>query len=132
PRQTRSSSCCLPRSPCAPELPRLCNSLAAVPSLQFGPPAANVSKVRINVPTVDTGWAGEISLNVEWAHAVAPAAKILLVEARSASCNDLLTAVDYDGDQPGVVALPMSGLSDRRRAGAAVRRPPPRPATPRP
>jgi subtilase family serine protease len=75
---------------------------------QFGLPAANLSKVRINGPTVGSGWAGEISLDVEWVHAIAPAAKILLVEARSASYTDLLTAVDYARDQPGVVAISMS------------------------
>ncbi len=75
---------------------------------QFGLPAANLAKVRIGSPAVDPGWAGEISLDVEWAHVVAPAAKILLVEARSASYLDLLTAVDYARDQPGVVAVSMS------------------------
>src|SRR5207253_744766 len=38
---------------------------------------------------------GEIALDVEWAHAIAPGATILLVEARSASFTDLLSAVDY-------------------------------------
>jgi subtilase family serine protease len=75
---------------------------------QFGLPAASLTKVRINSPAVNSGWAGEISLDVEWAHAIAPAAKILLVEARSASLTDLLTAVDYARSQPGVVAVSMS------------------------
>src|SRR5438093_12987089 len=34
-------------------------------------------------PRNNAGWAGEIALDVEWAHAIAPGAKILLVEARS-------------------------------------------------
>jgi hypothetical protein len=59
-------------------------------------------------PAPDTGWAGEISLDVEWAHAIAPAANILLVEANSASFSDLLTAVDYAAQQTGVVAVSMS------------------------
>ena len=42
-----------------------------------------------------TGWAGEISLDVEWAHAIAPGAKILLVEATSNSFTNLLAAEDY-------------------------------------
>ena len=37
----------------------------------------------------DQGWALEISLDIEWAHAIAPGAKILLVEASSASFSDL-------------------------------------------
>ncbi len=34
-----------------------------------------------SLPSADTGWAGEIALDVEWAHAIAPGANILLVEA---------------------------------------------------
>ena len=40
----------------------------------------------------DSGWAMEIALDVEWAHAVAPGAKIVLFEANS-SGGDLYTAV---------------------------------------
>jgi subtilase family serine protease len=47
------------------------------------------------VRQTSSGWALETSLDVEWAHAVAPGATILLVVAKSASLNDLLTAVDY-------------------------------------
>ena len=41
------------------------------------------------LPQNDTGWAGEIALDVEWAHAIAPAANILLVEASSATMSAL-------------------------------------------
>jgi len=44
------------------------------------------------MPATDVGWALEINLDVEWAHAIAPAAKIELVEASSASFSDLMTA----------------------------------------
>jgi subtilase family serine protease len=56
----------------------------------------------------DSGWALEIALDVEWAHAVAPGAKILLVEAKSASMSDLFDAVDYARSQPGVTTVSMS------------------------
>ena len=46
-------------------------------------------------PSTNSGWALEISLDIEWAHAVAPAAKILLVEASSASFTNLLAAEGY-------------------------------------
>ncbi|HEY7115742.1 MAG TPA: S53 family peptidase [Tepidisphaeraceae bacterium] len=59
-------------------------------------------------PRADAGWALEASLDVEWAHAIAPKAHILLVEAASPSTSDLLTAVDYARSQPGVVAVSMS------------------------
>jgi subtilase family serine protease len=59
-------------------------------------------------PPADQGWAGEITLDVEWAHAVAPQANILLVEANSASLGDLLAAVNYANSVPGVSAVSMS------------------------
>jgi subtilase family serine protease len=46
-------------------------------------------------PPGNTGWGQEISLDVEWAHAIAPQANILLVEAASSSYSDLLAADDY-------------------------------------
>ncbi len=56
----------------------------------------------------NTNWGMEIALDVEWAHAIAPQAKILLVEARTASLTDLLSAVNYARNQPDVVAISMS------------------------
>jgi subtilase family serine protease len=44
-------------------------------------------------PSTNTMWASEISLDIEWSHAIAPEANILLVEAASASRDDLLSAV---------------------------------------
>jgi len=46
-------------------------------------------------PRTDAGWALEISLDVQWAHAIAPGAKILLVEASTNSFTNLLAAEDY-------------------------------------
>ena len=45
---------------------------------------------------------------MEWAHAIAPGANILLVEAASASVNDLLSAVNYARSQAGVSVVSMS------------------------
>ncbi len=41
------------------------------------------------------GWAGEISLDVEWAHAIAPDATIDLVLAKSNMDSDILSATRY-------------------------------------
>jgi subtilase family serine protease len=46
-------------------------------------------------PRKDSGWALEISLDIQWAHAIAPGARILLVEASSNSFANLLAAEDY-------------------------------------
>jgi subtilase family serine protease len=73
-------------------------------SSQFGLPActtANGCFKKVNqtggtsYPRKDSGWALEISLDVQWAHAIAPGAKILLVEARTNSFSNLLAAEDY-------------------------------------
>jgi hypothetical protein len=61
-----------------------------------------------SLPSGNTGWAEETSLDVEWAHAIAPGASILLVEANSASYSDLFTAVAYAAKQSHVVAVSMS------------------------
>ena len=76
----------------------------AVFSAQYGLPActtANGCFKKVNqtggsgYPRANSGWALEISLDVQWAHAIAPGAKILLVEAKSASFTNLLAAEDY-------------------------------------
>lgn len=46
------------------------------------------------VPPKNTNWAAEISLDVEWAHAIAPQAKIMLVEAAGQTNAELYQAVD--------------------------------------
>jgi subtilase family serine protease len=60
-------------------------------------------------------WALEETLDVEWAHAIAPAASILVVEAQSQSRGALLRAVNAARGTPGVVAISMSwGFSEFR------------------
>jgi subtilase family serine protease len=44
---------------------------------------------------IQVGWSGEISIDVEWAHAVAPDATIDLVLAKSNTDEDLLSATRY-------------------------------------
>ncbi|MFC8350850.1 peptidase S8 [Streptomyces sp. NPDC057280] len=47
-----------------------------------------------SLPTADSGWAGEISLDLDMVSAIAPNAHILLVEAKSSSMANLGTAVN--------------------------------------
>lgn len=56
----------------------------------------------------NAGWSTETALDLEWAHAMAPKAKIVLVEANSASLSDLMTAVDYARHAAGVSVVSMS------------------------
>jgi subtilase family serine protease len=55
-------------------------------------------------PPTDDGWALEISLDVQIAHALCPNCKILLVEASSHSFSDLLTAEDYARRHANVIS----------------------------
>lgn len=73
----------------------------AVFSQQFKLPIASTSngffrKVYAtgHKPAANANWSVEISLDVEWAHAMAPKATIILVEAASNNLSDLLKGVD--------------------------------------
>jgi len=88
--------------------PTIANDLATFSSY-FGLPAATFVKHKMATTiSVNSGWALETSLDVEWAHAIAPQATILLVEAKSNSLTDLLAAVSYATSYTGVKAVSMS------------------------
>ncbi len=70
------------------------------------PPSFKVD--NLGATTTDPGWALETSLDVEWAHAMAPGANIVLVEAPSASLNSLYSAVTAASKLPGVSVVSMS------------------------
>jgi len=67
-----------------------------------------------NLPSTDPAgpggqtWEVEESLDVQWAHVIAPAANLILVEANSSSTSDLFQAVSTAASLPGVVAVSMS------------------------
>ncbi len=56
----------------------------------------------------DSGWDMETTLDAEWAHAIAPTAKILLVEATTPSGANFLQAIDYAATRKDVVVVSMS------------------------
>jgi hypothetical protein len=58
------------------------------------------------LPT-NAAWALETALDVEWAHAMAPAANIVLVEAQP-TLNDLFSAVSFASHLSGVSVVSMS------------------------
>jgi subtilase family serine protease len=64
-------------------------------SHQFGLPQPNFQVVYASGrrPPVNASWNIEEALDIEWTHAMAPSAKIYLVEAASSSYSALLTAV---------------------------------------
>jgi hypothetical protein len=60
-------------------------------------------------PTPDTGWSGEIMLDIEMVSAACPSCNILLVEANSANDSDLDTAVNYAAAHATVVSNSYGG-----------------------
>ena len=68
----------------------------------FGIPDPNFSIVTMpGTPPFDphdgnmVGWAEETSLDVQWSHAIAPGANIVLVEAASNNDSDLIAGLNY-------------------------------------
>lgn len=57
------------------------------------------------LPQPDPDWAVEASLDTQWAHAIAPGAKILLVEAQNDTLASLMSAVDYAKDHANYVSM---------------------------
>jgi uncharacterized repeat protein (TIGR01451 family) len=75
-----------------------------------------------DLPTGDItgGWETEEALDIEWIHAMAPGAQIVLVEANSQSLDDLMSAVQTAASLPGVSVVSMSwGFTEGQAALAA-------------
>ncbi len=90
-------------------------------SSQFGLPLENSTNATASTnkvfqvvyasgkkPKANGGWGQEAALDIEWAHAMAPYAKIVLVEANSNSNADLYKAVDVAAAIAGVKQVSMS------------------------
>ncbi len=79
-------------------------------SAAMGLPAPNFT--IIGTPTespysgdANAGWADETTLDIEWVHAVAPGANIVLVVATTNSFDDLFSAIVTASEQPGVTSI---------------------------
>jgi len=79
-------------------------------SAAMGLPPANLT--IIGTPTesnfstdANAGWATETTLDVEWVHAIAPGAQILLVVTPTNSFSDLFAGIITAASTPGVVAI---------------------------
>ncbi len=80
---------------------------------RFGLPSITLDVVNQAGNQTDNGWAAEETLDVEWAHAIAPGAAIDVVEAApgnndSQSFSDLLNAIETAGALKGVSVVSMS------------------------
>ena len=74
------------------------NNFYGLPSFNVagGPTFTQVAPYGLGA--FDVGWAEEITLDVEWAHAIAPGANIVLVLAKSNQDTDILSATKYAVD----------------------------------
>jgi subtilase family serine protease len=80
---------------------------------RYGLPNPALTVTNLAGSATDQSWGVEQSLDVEWAHAIAPGANLLVVEAAPAASQtqqlqNLLTAVNVARTTPGVVAVSMS------------------------
>jgi hypothetical protein len=84
------------------------NPLGTIGGGSSGPTFSQISQTggNPNTYTQNSGWAGETALDIEWAHAIAPGANIVLVEGKNSS--SLNTAVNYARTLAGVSVISMS------------------------
>src|SRR5258708_10427628 len=70
-------------------------------------------KGKLVTPTIptDASWAVEVSLDVQWAHAIAPEANIVLLEAATSSSADMYAMVNTARNMPNVSVVSMSWSS---------------------
>jgi hypothetical protein len=98
---------------------------------QYGPASSfltvlNQTGQTTSLPATDpsgpgaANWELETALDVEWAHAMAPGAKIVLVEANTQTLPDLMASVATAASQPGVSVVSMSwGFTEGQAVFAA-------------
>lgn len=67
--------------------------------------ATSTGGLGTKAPTTNSGWATETALDVQWAHAIAPQARIILVEAASPGSTDLMGAVTLAAKLGNVVSM---------------------------
>lgn len=87
-------------------------------SAAFGLPACTTGNGCFNVvyasgskPPSDSSWADEHALDIEMAHAMAPNAKIFMVEAASGSDSDLMQAVDVASNEVLAATASTGGMA---------------------
>ena len=76
-------------------------------SIVYSTPSGGMTSTA---PAYDSGWATEIALDVQWAHATAPLARIVLIESADATNTGLIGAINLANNMgPGVVSMSFGG-----------------------
>ncbi len=92
----------------------------------FNLPAPPLDVVNLGGLQSNPSWGVEESLDVEWAHAIAPKATLVVVEASSQSLQSLLAAVNVARNLPSVDVISMSlGFPESTYHSSAVLTTPP-------
>ncbi len=89
----------------------------------YGLPSITISIVKLGGHiSRNAGWALETSLDVEWAHVMAPAANIVLIETSSASSSMLITtAIGYAVNTTHANVISMSwGMAESQMTSAQI------------
>ncbi|MBU6260198.1 MAG: S53 family peptidase [Burkholderiales bacterium] len=71
--------------------------------------ATDTGRMSATAPADDAGWATEIALDVQWAHATAPLARIVLIEAPDAGAGLLGAIALANAMGPGTVSMSFGG-----------------------
>lgn len=81
-------------------------SFAVVYAAKSAATSVSTGALSSTVPVVSKSWVTESALDVQWAHAIAPLARLVLIEAQSASVPDLMAAVALANRMgPGIVSM---------------------------
>ncbi|MFZ6678764.1 putative Ig domain-containing protein [Undibacterium sp. Tian12W] len=84
-------------------------------SVVFSTSAGSMSS---STPAYDSGWATEIALDVQWAHATAPLARIILIEATDSSMSNMVGGIRLANAMgPGVVSMSFGSSEGSWTAG---------------
>lgn len=105
-------------------------TIAANASLPLSAPSASACEfvqvystaagaMTASAPAYEAGWATEIALDVQWAHATAPLARIVLIEANSPTYDNLLGGVKLANNLgPGIVSMSFGGSESSTTSSA--------------
>jgi subtilase family serine protease len=73
-------------------------------------PSTAAGGIGDTAPAYNYAWATEIALDVQWAHATAPLARLVLIEAQDSSLASLMGAIKLANSMgPGVVSMSFGG-----------------------
>ena len=86
---------------------KIFNKRFSLPECSLFNGCLEIRKMNVDIKP-NKNWSLETSLDVEWAHAIAPQAKILLVEATTPSGDNLLKAIDYAASRPDAISISLS------------------------